>query len=398
MMQRVLWLASWYPNKYEPVNGDFIQRHAIAVAAHLPVDVVHVLQLGANTFIAKDNCVINKKGMLTEYIYEFAFTPRGISVVDKIRYQLAYKKCYRKAWQQYKQQFGKPAFVHVHVPMKAGFMALELLKKENIPYVVSEQASHYEMAAPDNFFTRSYFYRSNTKRVFANAALVTNVSATIGKKLASLFNLKEVITIHNLVDTAVFNYSGEDLHTPFRFLHVSSMSSQKNVTGILDALALLKRTAADWECVFCGPAGTDLIDNAAAKGLQDKVHFTGEITYTQVAEQMKQSDAFILFSDHENFPCVVVEALCCGLPVISSTAGGVAEAVHNKNGYLVAAGDSEDLYKKLLHIIDHYEVFNRALIANEAAALYNCDQIANEFLLVYQRLQPAKKVFEESAS
>ena len=39
----VLWLCSWYPNKLEPLAGDFIQRHAKAVAAKLPVYVLTIV-------------------------------------------------------------------------------------------------------------------------------------------------------------------------------------------------------------------------------------------------------------------------------------------------------------------------------------------------------------------
>jgi glycosyltransferase involved in cell wall biosynthesis len=48
-------------------------------------------------------------------------------------------------------------------------------------------------------------------------------------------------------------------------------------------------------------------------------------------QKCKKADAFILFSRHENFPCVVIEALCCGLPVVASNVGGIAEAVDETN-------------------------------------------------------------------
>ena len=35
----ILWLPSWYPNKLDPFDGDFIQRHAVAVSAFVPVHV-----------------------------------------------------------------------------------------------------------------------------------------------------------------------------------------------------------------------------------------------------------------------------------------------------------------------------------------------------------------------
>ena len=48
---KVLWLASWYPDEYEPTNGDFVQRHAKAVSQLMHIDVIHVVQAGENLII-----------------------------------------------------------------------------------------------------------------------------------------------------------------------------------------------------------------------------------------------------------------------------------------------------------------------------------------------------------
>ena len=39
---KVLWLTSWYPNKVNETNGDFVQRHAQAASFYCKVDVIHV--------------------------------------------------------------------------------------------------------------------------------------------------------------------------------------------------------------------------------------------------------------------------------------------------------------------------------------------------------------------
>ena len=41
---KIIWLASWYPNKTNLYNGDFIKRHAIAVAGKLPLSVIYVVK------------------------------------------------------------------------------------------------------------------------------------------------------------------------------------------------------------------------------------------------------------------------------------------------------------------------------------------------------------------
>ena len=142
---KVLWLASWYPDEYEPTNGDFVQRHAKAVSQLMPVDLIHVAQAGKNS-AHLNKIVINNDGNLHEAIHYFFFKGTGLSIIDNIRYNKAYLRYYKNILQQYVKEKGKPDLLHVHVPMKAGMIAMKLSKQLNIPYIVSEHSSlHIEV-------------------------------------------------------------------------------------------------------------------------------------------------------------------------------------------------------------------------------------------------------------
>jgi glycosyltransferase involved in cell wall biosynthesis len=63
-------------------------------------------------------------------------------------------------------------------------------------------------------------------------------------------------------------------------------------------------------------------------------------------------DAFLLPSLEDNLPNTMVEAICCGTPVIGFATGGVAEAIeHGKSGLVVAAGDTEGLAREILRFL-----------------------------------------------
>ncbi len=83
---------------------------------------------------------------------------------------------------------------------------------------------------------------------------------------------------------------------------------------------------------------------AAELGLGSRVRFLGPQPRERVLELFAAVDASILSSSWENFPHSVVEALAVGTPVLATTAGGVAEVVHDgENGLLVPSGDAEAL-------------------------------------------------------
>ncbi|HEV3252363.1 MAG TPA: glycosyltransferase [Puia sp.] len=383
--KKILWLASWYPNTYEPVNGDFIQRHAKAVSAYISVDVIHVIQMGKDAPV-KDESTQTQTGALREFIYGFSFKRSGMGWLDKIRYNRYYQRFYVRVLLAYEKNYGRPDLLHVHVPMKAGLAAQHMKKIWQIPYIVSEQSSHYEKAAADSFYRRSFFFRHNTRAIFRGAKQVTNVSGNIGKILRNLFELKSVLTVHNMVDTDIFSPLPLPPPRIFRWLHVSSLKDQKNPEGMMEAFYQLDKIRQDWELVIVGPHTNNHTKLANLRGLSGKISFTGELPYEAVALEMQKASAFVLFSNHENFSCAVVEALCMGLPVVASRTGGMDEAVNESNGKLVPSGNIEALTAAINDIMNHYEEYDSALIAAAAKKKYSQKVIGEQFYSIYQQV------------
>ncbi len=377
---KVLWLASWYPDEYEPTNGDFIQRHAKAVSTLMPIDLIHVVQAGKD-FGYLNKVILNDDGNLHEAIHYFYFQKTGIAIIDKIRYNNAYLSYYRKIIRQYIQEKGRPDLIHVHVPMKAGIIALKLYKELNIPYIVSEQSS-----LKDKFNEHSFFFRYYTKKIFREAALVTNVSLAIADVLKQMFYINDVRPIPNVVDINYFNFKSKQENSVFRWLHASTMHPVKNVDKIIQAFKNIGAIRNDWELIICGPINKEYEQLVEQLNLQSKIKFIGSLSYEDVAKQMQQADAFILFSKHENFPCVIVEALCCGLPVVTSNVGGIREAVNESNGILVEPGNTDELQKAIISIMNNPNKFDTETISRKATSKYNYQTIANQFINIYKEV------------
>lgn len=392
---KVLWLASWYPDEYEPTNGDFVQRHAKAVAQLMPVDVIHVAQAGKD-LNHLNKAVFNNEGNLHEAIHYFKYNKTGINWVDKIRYNKAYIQYYKKIIQQYIKEKGKPDLIHVHVPMKAGIIAVWIKKLDNIPYIVSEHSSLYLNIAQSNFSTRSFYFRHHTKKIFQHAAMVTNVSNAIATVLKEIFSLNDVRIIPNVVNVKYFNFKSKEKNKVFKWLHVSAMQPLKNVDKIIQAFKNISSITNNWELIICGPINKQHQKLVSDLHLQTQIKFIDEVIYKDVAKQMQQADAFIMFSKHENFPCVIIEALCCGLPVVASNVGGIAEAVNKANGILVETNNTVQLQNAIISVMDNPDKYNQEKIASDAISKYNYQTIATQFISVYDevilRSSPMEKI------
>lgn len=377
----VLWLPSWYPNKLAPFDGDFIQRHAKAAALYDDILVIYAIpdEEGELTGSIGENVA----GRLDEHIIYFK---KRAGILGRVRAFLKWNELIRKTIKRYIEENGKPKLVHVHVPLKAGLIARWLKRRYNISYVVSEQSTHYKMGSHDDFFDKNFIYRREVRGVFREATAVTNVSLAVGRTLKEVFRLRHVYTINNTVDTSLFNYEVSN-NKKFRFIHVSTLTERhKNVTGILRAVERVSKKRQDFEFTIVGPANKELKELIKTSGLRDFVTLTGEISYADVSQQMKAASAFVLFSRYENLPCVIIEALCCGLPVIATEVGGINELINTKNGILVRSENEEELVRAMDLMIDEYKNYDREQISSDARKRFNYSTIGKQFHELYQQV------------
>ena len=377
-----IWLASWYPSKTFPTNGDFIQRHATAVSTLHPLIVIHCVH---DVNLATPYYYhYNTKGNLIEIIIYFAHHGQTTRIMDKLVYNFLFYKHATQFMHRLFRKIAKPTFIHVHVPMKMGLVARWIKIKWHIPYIVSEQSSAYVPLAPDSFIKRNLYYKQQVKNIFKNALAVTNVSQSIGETIKKLFHLKEITVIHNQADTTVFQYK-KKVDQIFRFIHVSTMGYQKNFSGLMHTFNRLSKMRNEFELVLVGAIPTEAQNLLEQSARLFTIHPVGTIINHEVAFHMQQSNCLVLFSRSENFPCVIVESLCCGVPVITSNAGGAAEAINVNNGIVVPSEDEEALLMALLKMLDTFHQYNQVHISNQAKEKYSATTIASQFRLLYKQ-------------
>ncbi|HEY0676876.1 MAG TPA: glycosyltransferase, partial [Chitinophagaceae bacterium] len=172
----------------------------------------------------------------------------------------------------------------------------------------------------------------------------------------------------------------------FRFLHASTMDHPKNVEGMLRSLAGLKKVRSDWDCVMLGWDNSELRSLSASLGLDEHVVWKGVVPYQQVAIEMQQSSALLMFSRYENQPCVILEALCCGLPVLATAVGGIPEVIDESNGMLVKPEDEEELSDAMSRMISENAKYNRQFIAQLARDRFSYQAVGRQFVELYDKI------------
>jgi sugar transferase (PEP-CTERM/EpsH1 system associated) len=152
----------------------------------------------------------------------------------------------------------------------------------------------------------------------------------------------KTLLINNGVDTAHFA-PGAPAASQFVVGTVGRLQDVKNQAGLVDAFialrALLPQQDLRLVLVGDGPLRARLEQQVAGAGLQDVVRLAG--ARSDIADLMRGFSVFALSSIAEGTPVTLLEAMACGLPIVSSAVGGIPELVQDGvTGALVPALDA----------------------------------------------------------
>lgn len=255
-------------------------------------------------------------------------------------------------------QYGLPDITHVHVLTRLALVAWWLKQRYGIPFLITEHWSRYIKGRDEfNGFTRKWL----TRLLVRQAEMVTTVTQNLAEAMQyhGLRN-PDYRLIPNIVDTEVFKPNPFKQKTNKRIVHISCFEDRsKNISGLLSALKQLRQKRDDFECVMVG----DGMDFEAMRiisekfGLGEKVIFRGLEEGTKLAETLASGDFLVLFSNYENLPVVIPEALSCGLPVVATRVGGISELIGEHNGILVEARNERQLVEAMDRMLDEFPNF-----------------------------------------
>jgi len=127
-------------------------------------------------------------------------------------------------------------------------------------------------------------------------------------------------------------------------LTVGRLVPQKNTALLIDAFARIEKSVDEHLVIIgAGPFESQLRSQIAGYGLDAKIHLLGEISNPQ--PWFKRASAFVLSSDSEGYPNVLLEALVHNLPVISTNCDfGPRQILDNgRYGKLVKVGDVDGI-------------------------------------------------------
>ena len=170
-----------------------------------------------------------------------------------------------------------------------------------------------------------------------------------------------------------------------RILYVGRLEPEKRVDRLIDAFSMIANQYPDWyvDVYGTGNLKDSLLDQVRQLGLIHRIHFFPPTH--QIKHEMQMSQILVLTSDFEAFGLVVVEAMACGTPVISTCCPfGPSEIIEDGVTGLLCQLDSKDLASKMAWLMSHeQERFEIGGEAHRAAARYQKEIVMKEWESAY---------------
>ncbi|BBX06920.1 glycosyltransferase family 4 protein [Mycolicibacterium aichiense] len=170
----------------------------------------------------------------------------------------------------------------------------------------------------------SWFVRESDSLIACSASMADEIAELFGPDLA------EIVVIRNGIDSSRWPFASRQASPgPPELLFIGRLEYEKGVHDAIAALPRIRRTHPGTTLTIAGD-GTQqdwLVEVARKHKVLKCVHFAGRVDHDELLRLLHRADAAVLPSHYEPFGIAALEAAAAGIPLVTSTAGGLGEAV-----------------------------------------------------------------------
>ncbi len=391
----ILILPSWYPTQGNNA-GLFIFEQAQALAKHSDLKV-SIINWGPNEFVLKVRNpfktiltlakfssqreeIIRHSDNLTEYkIPHLTWT----SLIKRGNYPALVTRLISFTSQIVKAE-GKLGLIHAHVTFPAGFLAYYMAKNLSVPYIITEHSGPFPF--------REYITAKGLRDIVAKPLSATAELVAVSNPLAesiSQFASRMPLVIPNSVDTDFFipdpNFKFNQIPNLFT---LSQLTVNKGIGDLLQAVRILKGKGYKF-VLRIGGGGRQA---AYVKRLADKLNVSdyvvwlGGLNRQEALKEYQNCDFYVMPSRLESLSMVILEAMACAKPIVSTACGGPVDLINEANGILTEPANHISLAKGMAAMLETYHKYDRSAIRDICLSKYSPQVIVPQLMSVYNKV------------
>lgn len=215
----------------------------------------------------------------------------------------------------------------------------------------------------------NWFLRFFEEGMLSRARKIIAVSHFTKWELTNYYKIpaNKIQVIHNGVDINKFKpvvdkrkvkaelgFNPDDL----AIVSVGRLYARKGLFTLIDSMPSVVKRYPNAKFIISGKGQSDemhkLITHAEKLGVKNNIIFTGYYPDKKLPRLYQAADVFAFSTFYEHHPFAVLEALATGLPVVTTTVGGIPETIESgKNGFLVEPFNARAFGEKILYLLEH---------------------------------------------
>lgn len=369
---RVLVLSTLFPSKARPQAGLFIRERMRRVAERLPVVVVSpqpwfplqaLIRIWRPHFRPDTDGHEQQQNLQVHYPRFFSF-PGVAKGLDGMWMALSCVSPLRRL----KREFGFEV-IDAHFAYPDGYAAVKLGQWFRVPVTITLRGTEIPLS-------RDPARRKRMIEALKRAEQIFSVSQSLKDHAISLgVDGQKIIVVGNGVDTEVFHPIDRDearqrLNIPGDakvLISVGALVPRKGQHRVIEVLPRLVERFPNLLYLVVGGASPEgdfsqqLMIQVSQLGLENHVRFLGAMPPAELKLPLSAADVFVLATSNEGWANVFLEAMACGLPVVTTDVGGNREVVaRDELGSIVPFGDSQALGSALQRALE--QPWNREAI------------------------------------
>lgn len=198
----------------------------------------------------------------------------------------------------------------------------------------------------------------------------------------------EARAINNLIEVDQFTFLERRRLIP-KFLSNRNLETHYGVDHVLRAFALVQEKYPEAGLIVAGDGSQRrVLEDLALELALRHTKFVGRVEHEEIVEQYQHADIYLNGSEIDNQPLSILEAFACGLPVVTTNAGGIPEMVRNgETGFVVECRDHKAMASCALRLLAEDD-FASAMVqrAREECGKYSWVAVRDQWLKVYRDL------------
>lgn len=274
--------------------------------------------------------------------------------------------------------FSKLSLVHIHTASTTSFfrnaMSIYVAKLFKVKIIL-----HIHGAKFDVFYNDGNIL---TKKLITNILNKVNViivlSSAWERFIRPITKNQNINIVFNPVDIHLYSHKAKSQRENIltnNILFLGALEQRKGIFDILHAMPAILAKVPDAKLWLCGNGPTKPLETLCSElGILGNVVFYGWLDGNSKIEKLLNSDLLALPSYHEGLPVAIIEAMAAGLPIVSTTVGGIPELIQNgENGFLVTSGDIDALAAAIIDILSNDELMSKMSNNNKKKVLEEYD-------------------------